>query len=136
MNKILISFFSLILLLAWWSSLTIGLSSDEYFHHINGMKRYQYLMSFGKFDGYQFRNNEFYPGLYDTVSYALGQIILLINKKFYENNIDFVMHLINVSFSSLSVLGLFVFAKKLFSANIAILASLITILNPFFDIWA
>ena len=63
-------------------------------------------MSFGKFDGYQFRNNEFYPGLYDTVSYALGQIILLITKNF-TNNIDFVMHLINVSFSSLSVLGLF-----------------------------
>ncbi len=132
MNKILISFLSLMLLLAWWSSLTIGLSSDEYFHHINGMKRYQYLISLGEFDKYQFRNNEFYPGLYDTISYAFGQLILLINKKFYANNIDFVMHLVNVSFSSFSILGLFLFAKKLFNINIAILASLITILNPFF----
>ena len=83
-----VSFIVFLLLLAWWSSLTIGLSSDEYFHHINGLVRYKYLTSLGTFDGYQFRNNEFYPGLYDTVSYALSQLILLINKKFYANNID------------------------------------------------
>ena len=132
MKKILLTFLSFILLLAWWSSLTIGLSSDEYFHHINGLVRYNYLTSFGEFDGYQFRNNEFYPGLYDTLSYSLGQIILLINKKFYANNIDFVMHIVNISFSSLSILGLYLFTKKLFNTNIAILASLITVLNPFF----
>ena len=132
MNKILLTFLSFVLLLAWWSSLTIGLSSDEYFHHINGLVRFKYLITLGEFDGYDFRNNEFYPGLYDTLSYALGQIILLINKKFYANNIDFVMHLVNVSFSSLSILGLYLLTKKLFNTNIAILASLITLLNPFF----
>ena len=132
MNKILISSISLMFLLAWWSSLTIGLSSDEYFHHINGLVRYKYLISLGEFDGYEFRNNRFYPGLYDTISYAIGQIILLIDKKFYANNIDFVMHLVNISFSSLSILGLYLIVKKIFSNNIAILASLITLLNPFF----
>ena len=120
------------MLLAWWSSLTIGLSSDEYFHHINGLVRYKYLTSFGTFDGYQFRNNEFYPGLYDTVSYALSQLILLIDEKFYANNIDFVMHLVNISFSTLSILGLFLLVKKLFNTNIAILSCLLTLLNPFF----
>ena len=120
------------MLLAWWSSLTIGLSSDEYFHHINGMVRYKYLISLGEYDGYQFRNNEFYPGLYDTLSYGLGQIILLIDKKFYANNIDFVMHLVNVIFSSLSILGLFLLTRKLFNSNIAILTTLITLCNPFF----
>ena len=132
MNKILISSISLMFLLAWWSSLTIGLSSDEYFHHINGLVRYKYLISLGEFDGYEFRNNRFYPGLYDTISYAIGQIILLIDKKFYANNIDFVMHLVNISFSSLSILGLYLIVKKIFNNNIAILASLITLLNPFF----
>ena len=132
MNKILLTFLSFVLLLSWWSSLTIGLSSDEYFHHINGLVRFKYLITLGEFDGYDFRNNEFYPGLYDTLSYALGQIILLINKNFYANNIDFVMHLVNVSFSSLSILGLYLLTKKLFNTNIAILASLITLLNPFF----
>ena len=132
LKELLISFIAFLILLAWWSSLTIGLSSDEYFHHINGLVRYKYLISFGEFEGYQFRNNEFYPGLYDTLSYSLGQIILLINKNFYANNIDFVMHLVNVSFSSLSILGLYLLTKKLFTTNLAILTSLITLLNPFF----
>ena len=134
-NKLsLIGIISILLLLclAWWSSLTIGLSTDEYFHHINGLVRYKYLISFGEFEGYQFRNNQFYPGLYDTLSYALGQIILLISKSFYANNIDFVMHIVNISFSTLSILGLFLFTKKLFNSNIALYASLLTLLNPFF----
>jgi len=131
-KNFLISFIAFLLLLSWWSSLTIGLSSDEYFHHINGLVRFEYLKTFGEFDGYQFRNNEFYPGLYDTLSYGIGQIILLINKNFYSNNIDFAMHLVNVSFSSLSILGLYLFTKKIFNTNIAILTSLLTLLNPFF----
>ena len=88
-KNFLISFIAFLLLLAWWSSLTIGLSSDEYFHHINGLVRFEYLKSFGEFKEYQFRNNEFYPGLYDTLSFALGKVILLVNKDFYINNIVF-----------------------------------------------
>ena len=123
---------AILLLLAWCSSLTIGLSTDEYFHHINGMKRFNFLVSLGEYEKIYFRNSEFYPGLYDTISYALGQIILLINKKFYANNIDFTMHIVNVSFSTLSLLGLFLFTKKIFNKDIALLTVLLTLLNPFF----
>ena len=56
----------------------------------------------------------------------------LLTKDFYTNNIDFAMHLVNVSFSSLSILGLYLFTKKIFNTNIAILTSLLTLLNPFF----
>ena len=131
-KNIVLIFISFLLLLSWWSSLTVGLSTDEYFHHINGMKRYNFLVSLGEDKNFQFRNNEFYPGLYDTLSYALGQIILLINKKFYAANIDFVMHIVNVTFSTLSLLGLYLFTKKILNKDIAILAVLITLLNPFF----
>ena len=131
-KNIVLTFISFLLLLSWWSSLTVGLSTDEYFHHINGMKRYNFLVSFGEDKNFQFRNNEFYPGLYDTLSYAIGQIILLINKKFYAANIDFVMHIVNVTFSTLSLLGLYLFTKKILNKDIAILAVLITLLNPFF----
>ena len=82
MKNFLITVIAFLLLLAWWSSLTVGLSTDEYFHHINGLVRFEYLKSFGEFDEYQFRNNEFYPGFYDTLSYSLGQIVFLINKSF------------------------------------------------------
>ena len=132
MNRILFSAISFLILFAWWTSLTIGLSSDEYFHHINGLKRYNFLTSFGEDKNFQFRNNEFYPGLYDTLSYAIGQIILFINKKFYANNIDIVMHLVNIIFSTLSILGLYLFSKKIFNKNIALISVLLTLLNPFF----
>ena len=132
MNRILFSAISFLILFAWWTSLTIGLSSDEYFHHINGLKRYNFLTSFGEDKNFQFRNNEFYPGLYDTLSYATGQIILFINKKFYANNIDIVMHLVNIIFSTLSILGLYLFSKKIFNKNIALISVLLTLLNPFF----
>ena len=131
MNKILSSFIFLMLFFAWWSSLTIGLSSDEYFHHINGLVRYKFLISLGEIQKYEFRNNQFYPGLYDTISYAFGQIIFFISKKFYTNNIDFVMHFVNISFSTLSILGLYLITKKLFNKKIALIASLLTLLNPF-----
>ena len=100
------------MLFAWWSSLTIGLSSDEYFHHINGLVRFEFLSTLGEFKGFKYRNNEFYPGLYDTLSYALGQLILVINKNFYANNIDVVMHAVNMMFSSFSILGLYLLTKK------------------------
>ena len=131
-KNFLITFIAFLLLLAWWCSLTVGLSTDEYFHHINGLVRFEYLKTFGEFKDYQFRNNEFYPGLYDTLSYSLGQIVFLINKNFYANNIDLLMHFVNISFSSLSILGLYIFTKKIFNTNIAILTSLLTLLNPFF----
>ena len=132
MNRILIITISFLIVFAWWSALTIGLSTDEFFHHINGSKRYNFLTSFGADKNFQLRNNQFYPGLYDTFSYAIGQIILLINKKFYVNNIDVVMHFVNVVFSTLSLLGLYVFSKKIFNKEIALISVLLTLLNPFF----
>ena len=106
-----ISFIVFLLILAWWSSLNIGLSGDEYSHHINGLKRFNFLITLGEAKNYHFYNNELYPGIYDTLSYALGLIIFLINDEFYANNIDFVMHLINITFSSLSILGLYLLTQ-------------------------
>ena len=131
-NLVLVVLIIFLIFLAWWSSLTIGLSSDEYFHHINGLKRFNFLISLGEDQNFKFRNNEIYPGLYDTLSYALGQIFFIFNQKFYVNNIDFIMHLINVFFSTLSILGLFIFVKKIFNQNIALITVFLTLANPFF----
>ena len=132
MNKILSVSIFLMLLFAWSSSIILGLSWDEYFHHINGLVRYNFITSLGEIQKYEFRNNKFYPGLYDTISYALTQIVFFIDKKFYVNNIDVLMHIVNVSFSSLSILGLYLLTKKLFNKKIALITSLLTLLNPFF----
>ena len=132
MNKILSSLIILMIFFAWWCALIIGLSWDEYFHHINGLVRYNFLISLGDFQKFEFRNNKFYPGLYDTISYAFGQIFLLINKKFYVQNIDLIMHVVNISFSSLSILGLYLLTKEIFNKKIALFSVLLTLLNPFF----
>ena len=132
MNKILSSLIFLMIFFAWWCALIIGLSWDEYFHHINGLVRYNFLTSLGDFQKFEFRNNKFYPGLYDTISYAFGQIFLFINKKFYVQNIDLIMHVVNISFSSLSILGLYLLTKEIFNKKIALFSVLLTLLNPFF----
>ena len=132
MNKFLSSLIILMIFFAWWCSLTIGLSWDEYFHHINGLVRYNFLTSLGDFQKFEFRNNKFYPGLYDTISYAFGQIFFFINKKFYVQNIDLIMHIVNISFSSLSILGLYLLTKEIFNKKIALLSVLLTLFNPFF----
>ena len=110
-NKILISFFSFLILLAWWSSLTIGLSSDEYFHHINGLVRFEYLKTLGDFQQYNFRNNMYYPGLYDTISYAVGYIAALFDQNFYRNYFTEITHVINFLFSALSIFGFYLIVK-------------------------
>ena len=136
MTKILSCFIFLMLSFAWVSSAIIGLSADEYFHHINGLVRYEFLISLGEKKIFEFRNNIIYPGLYDTLSYAISQIIFLINKKFYVGNIDIIMHLINVSFSTLSILGLYLLTRRLFNKKIALITILLTLMNPFFlDTW-
>ena len=132
MNKILSSLIILMIFFAWWCALIIGLSWDEYFHHINGLVRYNFLTSLGDFQKFEFRNNKFYPGLYDTISYAFGQIFFFINKKFYVQNIDLIMHVVNISFSSLSILGLYLLTKVIFNKKIALFSVLLTLLNPFF----
>jgi len=83
-NKIiLILKFSIffLLLFALWNSLIIGGSWDEPFHHANGVLRLRYLISFGEYQNYQYANNQFYPGLYDTFS---STISFLINKFYPE----------------------------------------------------
>ena len=131
-NKIGQIFIWVLIIFTFYCSLIIGFSWDEYFHHINGLVRYKYLTSLGEFTKYDFRNNEFYPGLYDTITYGFGQIFFLINKKFYVDNLAELMHLMNVTFASLSILGLYLITKKIFNKNIATITAVLTLMNPFF----
>ena len=57
MNKLLSTITILLLAFAWWCSLTIGLSTDEYFHHINGLVRYQFLISLGEIQNFESLRN-------------------------------------------------------------------------------
>ena len=119
----------LLLILSLYNSTIIGLSWDETFHHINGKLRFEYLVSFGNFEKYNFLNNKYYPGLYDTLLFAVSKLITNI---FGINFIVQSSHIVNWFFSILSLFGLYLTIKKVFSKNIAKITVILTFLNPFF----
>ena len=126
----LIVYFSLALVLfSFYCALNVGLSTDENYHHQNGGLRYLYLVSLGEFKNYDFSNNRYYPGLYDTIHYALCKLIdVFIDIK----HIVKIKHSIHFIFSSLGILGLFFVNRKIFNKELAILSCALTLLNPFF----
>ena len=76
------------------------------------MSDFNFYATLGAVDRLDFRNIEFYPGFYDTLSYSISHIIFLINRNFFINNLAEIMHFINFSFASLSILGLYLISKK------------------------
>jgi len=131
--KIICSFLIFALVsLSFYNALSLGFSWDEIFHHINGLLRFNYLVSLGKFQEYNYSNNKYYPGLYDTISYFIGNIFEIINNKFYNIYIVEIKHLINLFFSLGSLIGLYLITKIIFNKCISILAVIITFTNPFF----
>ena len=106
LNRISLFLIISLILFAYFNSLLIGLSWDENFHHVNGLLRFKYLSSVGKFQNYDFLNNKYYPGLYDTISYAIGHILQVFDENFYQKHFVEIKHSINFLFSVFSLLGL------------------------------
>jgi len=121
-----------LLFFSYYSTLIVGLSWDEIFHYTNGKVRFEYLKTFGKFKNYNYSNNIYYPGLYDTIAYSIGYIIRIINSNFFENYFIEIKHTINFIFGSLSILGLYKLVKLFFNKRTAYLSCVFTLLNPFF----
>ena len=126
-----------LILFGFYCALKIGLNIDEPWHHTNGGLRYLYMTSliksmtthFPKFEGYVWENNKWYPGLYDTIVYALSKLLNnFVNLKYTAE----IRHSINYILSSIGVLGLFFVNRKIFNKEIAILSCFLTLLNPIF----
>ena len=115
-----------------YNSTVIGFSWDEVFHHVNGLLRFNYLISLGDFQNFNYANNRYYPGLYDTISFAIGHVVEKIDVNFYQNYISEIKHLINLFFSILSLLGFFLIVNIFFNKDVSLIAVLLTLLNPFF----
>ena len=99
-----------------WNSLIIGASWDEPFHAANGIRRLRYLISYGEYQNYQYANNQFYPGLYDTLSSSISYLISKFYPNFHGNFFFNIKHFINFIFATISIYGLYSFIK-LFSKN-------------------
>ena len=127
--KILFYFTLVLALFSLYCALKIGLAMDENYHHTNGGLRYLYLIKLGNFDSYNFLNNRYYPGLYDTIHYFFCKLIdIFIDIKHTVK----IKHFVNYSFSSLGILGLFFVNRKIFNKEVAILSCILTFLNPIF----
>lgn len=123
----------LLLVLSFINSYFLGLSWDEPFHNFLGMLRFEYLKSFGEFKNFNFSSvDQFYPGLFDTISFLISYTFGNIYPNFVNENFDLIKHFINLIFSIMSLLGLYLVSKKIFNYEIAIFSLLFTILNPFF----
>ena len=122
-----------ILLLGFYNALILGASWDEPFHHILGIERLAYLLSFGNLKNYSFGVSQYYPGFYDTFAASIYFFIEKINFNFAVNYLVQIKHITNFLFSTISVFGLYK-VLKLFSKNknFSLLVCFITLLNPFF----
>jgi len=130
LNRFALSLIALLLLFAIFCSINIGMSWDEPQRHWQGAIRTIYLKSFefGKFEFKPGGWSEIEPGLYDTVSFLISNLLL----KIFPGKLIGIKHLTNLTFSFLTLIGLFSISKKIFNKEIAYLATLLCFLNPFF----
>ena len=121
--KILIIF--LLLIFSYYCSIIIGISWDELFEINRGQDRLKYLFSLGSYDIAPAQNDKYYPGLYSTISAFISNA--LPKKYIYES-----FHIINNTFSIITIFGLYKLVKILFNKYVALLAFIILFFNPTF----
>ena len=83
LNKTLLGLIALLLLFAIFCSINIGMSWDEPQRHWTGAIRTTYLKSleFGKFQFKPGSWSEIEPGLYDTFSFLVSDLLLYVQRK-------------------------------------------------------
>jgi len=127
-NRIVFCLIIVLSLFAIYCSTLIGMIWDDAWHHFGGAVRLDYLKSFGQFNKFKGGVLQFYPGLYDTFSFVIGNFLA----KIFSGYVIEIKHLINLTFSFLALIGLFLVAKKIFNKEVAYLAILMCLVNPFF----
>jgi len=107
-----------------YCSLIVGPSWDEFYHYKNGENIFKYIFSFGTRD-YNSANFIYHFGLYDFLS-------TFFSKNFTKNYLIHSHHIFNLTFSILSVFGVYQVTKILFNSNIGKIAFIICFLNPIY----
>jgi len=113
-----------LILYSLYCSLIVGPSWDEFYHYKNGENIFKYIFSFGTRD-YNSANFIYHFGLYDFLS-------TFFSKNFTKNYLIHSHHIFNLTFSILSVFGVYQTTKILFNSNIGKIAFIICFLNPIY----
>ena len=123
-SKHLILFF--LIIFAAYCSITLGMSWDEPNHYDDGRSRLRYLFSLGNYKDYDiFFWIKYYPGLYDTLSSFLSQMIP-IKYEVYGH------HLINLFFSFSALIAVSKITRIIFNQKVSNIVFFIAFLNPIF----
>ena len=109
---------------AYSTSFLAGISFDELFVITRGEERLKYLYSFGG-SKITFDHNQFFPGLFDTLAVFFTQ---LFPKQYTINS----LHLVNTTFSILTLVGSYKLAKLTFNQLVATILILLVYFNPIF----
>jgi len=119
-----ITLYSLILF-SIYCAFIIGISWDELFYIDKANERLKYLFSFGSYDYLDYGDQRFYPGLYNTLAIFVTKIF----PKKYEIE---TLHLINYSFSILTIFGISKISSELFNKKVGKIVFLLCFFNPIF----
>jgi len=124
-NKIDNIILYLLILFSLYCALIIGISWDELFYIDKANERLKYLFSFGSYDYLDYGNQRFYPGLYNTLA-------IFITKMFPKKYEIEILHLINYSFSILTIFGISKISSELFNKKVGKIVFLLCFFNPIF----
>ena len=114
-----------LIIFSYFCSISIGISWDELFEINRGQERLKYIFSLGSYEVAYVQNEKYYPGFYSTIAAFISNI--MPKKYIYET-----YHLINNTFSILTIFGLYRLSKFLFNKNVAFISLVILFLNPTF----
>ena len=115
----------LLIIFSYYCSVIIGISWDELFEINRGQDRLMYIFSLGSYEVAPAQNDKYYPGLYSTIAAFISNI--LPKKYIYES-----FHIINNTFSILTIFGLYKLVKILFNKYVGYLSFIILFFNPTF----
>ena len=130
LNKVALSLIVILSFFAIFCAFNIGMSWDEVQRHWQGGFRFHYLkaLDFGNFNFTRGGWADLEPGLYDAIHFAIADFLV----KIFPEGLIAVKHLINLTFSFLTLVGLFLISKKIFNKEIAYIATFLCFINPFF----
>ena len=125
-KKVEVSIIILLFAFATYCSLITGSFWDEIYEMNIGKDRLKYLFSFGSYKYFDFHiYTEFYPGFYNTLAIFVTKIFPIK----YETE---VWRLTHVSFSILSIFGIYKISSNLFNKKVGKIVFLLCFLNPIF----
>ena len=126
-KKVEIYALALLIIFAFYCTLNVGISWDDFNHIDIGNRRLKYLLTFGSFDDYSggYPDQKSHPGFYYT-------LVVIVTKMFPKEFEIQIIHIINFLFSISATFGISKISKELFNEKVGKIVFLLCFINPIF----